>query len=128
MSIPPSLIHACALLACLAAPATTTLTVHNQTGRTLAVTRLWSPWRPEPDDGPMTFPFFQRWIKPGVTATYHFQLPGKELDSEIVIRRLPLDGTVDFESMTIKAMEPGAEPFGEEPPPEPEASEIKSKL
>ena len=77
--------------ACLALPGATTLTVHNRTGRTLAVTRLWSPWRPEPDDPPMAMPFFQRRIRPGAVATYRFQLTGKDLDSELVIRQLPPD-------------------------------------
>jgi hypothetical protein len=86
-----SLLTCCACLACLAAPAATTVTVHNQTGRTLAVTRLWSPWRPEPDDPPMAMPFFQRRIRPGAVATYRFQLTGKDLDSELVIRQLPPD-------------------------------------
>ena len=117
----------CSFLACLAAPAATHLTVHNQTGQTLSVSRLWSPWRPEPDDGPMPIPFFQRWIRPGATATYRFDLPGKDLDTEIVLRRLPLDGIIDFEQMQIKAVTPG-EAFGEEPQPEPEAPVIQSKL
>lgn len=122
------LLPCCAFLTCLAAPAATTLTVNNQTGQTLAVTRVWSPWRPEPDDGPMRFPFFQRWIRPGTTATYHLQLPGKDLESEITIRRLPQDGVVAFEHMTIKALDPCDAAYGQEPEPEPEAPAIKSKL
>ena len=128
MSTRASLLLGCAFLAWVAAPAATTLTVHNQTNLTLAVTRHWSPWRPEPDDGPMTFPFFQRWIRPGARATYTFQIPGKELDSEMVIRQLPPDGIVDFESMTIRAITPDSGPMGEEPPPEPTAPEIRSSL
>ena len=76
----------------------------------------------------MSIPFFQRWIRPGATATYRFQLSGKDLDSEIVIRQLPLDGAVNVENMTIQAMDPDGAPFGEEPPPEPEASALRSWL
>jgi hypothetical protein len=121
MSARSSLIHACACLACLAAPAATTLTVHNRTGQTLAVTRLWSPWRPEPDDPPMSIPYFQRLLGPGEVGTYHFQLPGKDLESSIIIRHLPEDGVVSFENMTITAAEPAMMPLGEDLPPEPEA-------
>lgn len=126
MSTRTSLLRACACLACLAAPAATTLTVHNQTGQTLAVTRPWSPWRPE-DDPPMRLPYFQRWLKPGEVGTYHFQIPSKDLESSIVIRYLPPDGVVDFESLTIRAAEPGFTPFGDPLPPEPEAPGIPVK-
>jgi len=53
-------------------------------------------------------------------ATYRFQLPGKDLDSEFVIRRLPLDGVIDFEHMTIRAVDDEGE-FDDEPMPEPGA-------
>jgi hypothetical protein len=128
MSLLSSLLFSCGALVCVAAPAATTLTVNNQTGQTLAVTRPWSPWRPEPDDPPMRFPYFQRWLKPGEVGTYCFPIPGKDLDSSITIRRLPLEGVIDFEGMTISAGEPGQDPSSEEPPPEPQASRIPSKL
>jgi hypothetical protein len=93
--------------------ATTTLTVHNLTGRTLAVTQEWSPWRPEPDDPPPGEPFFQRWLKPGAVGTYVFEVPGKDLESVIIIRTLPLDGAVVFERLTLQAVDPGGTPFGD---------------
>ena len=107
-----------ALLAGLGAfaPAATTLTLSNQTGRTLVVTRLWSPWRPEPDDPPMTIPFFRRWIRPGAEATYRLDIPGKDLDSHMVVRRLPADGVIDFEHLTIRALDPEAMPDDDLPP------------
>jgi hypothetical protein len=123
-----SLLHSCAALACLAAPAATTLTVHNRTGQTLAITRPWSPWRPEPDDPPMRFPYFQRWLKPGEVDTYCFPIPGKDLDSRIVVRHLPPEGVIDFEGMTISAGEPGLAPSSEDLALEPQAPAIPSKL
>jgi hypothetical protein len=128
MSPLSTLLLFCGTLACLVAPAETTLTVHNQTGQTLALTRPWSPWRPEPDDPPMRLPYFQRWLKPGEEGTYYFHIPGKDLDSRIVVRHLPLEGVIDFEGMTISAGEPGLTPFSEELPLEPRASGILSKL
>ncbi len=127
MSTRATVLTCCACLACLALPGATTLTVHNRTGRTLAVTRLWSPWRPEPDDPVMGAPYFQRRIRPGAVATYRFQLPGKDLDSEFVIRRLPLDGVIDFEHMTIRAVDDEGG-FDDEPMPEPEAPAPRGDL
>lgn len=126
MSVLSPLLLSCGALACVAVPAATTLTVHNQTGQTLVVTRPWSPWRPEPDDPPMRLPYFQRWLKPGDLGTYCFQIPGKDLDSRIVVRHLPVEGVIDFEGMTISAGEPGLTPISEELPPEPQAPGMKS--
>ena len=117
MSLLSPLLLSCGALAWVAAPASTTLTVQNQTAQILAVTRQWSPWRPEPDDPPMRFPYFQRWLQPGEVATYCFRIPGKDLESRIVVRHLPLEGVIDFEGMTISAGEPGQTPFSEELPP-----------
>lgn len=126
MFLAAPLLLSCAALAGVAGSAATTLTVHNQTGQTLAVTRPWSPWRPEPDDPPMRLPYFQRWLRPGEAGTYRFQIPGKDLDSQIVVRYLPPEGVIAFEGITISAGEPGLFPLGEPPPPEPEAPAMPS--
>ena len=114
-----------ALVACLGlpAPAATTLTLQNGTGSALQVTRYWSPWLPEPDDGPMTVPFFRRTLKAGAVATWNLPGPGKELEATIIIHRLPADGVVDFEQMTIQAV-----PAGEDPAPEPATPPLRSSL
>jgi hypothetical protein len=108
----------CAALAFLGAGglarAETILRVDNQTGRTLVITQPWSIWRPEPDDPPMSYPVFRRWLSPGAVGTYRFQYPGKDLESSIVIRDLPLDGTVDFERLTIQALDRDGSSVGEE--------------
>jgi hypothetical protein len=125
MSPSAPLLRSCAALIFLgfgaAAAAETVLTVHNLSNRTLTVTRPWSPWRPEPDDPPQPFPLFREWLRPGAEATYRFQTPGKELESDLVVRRLPRDGRIEFECLTLQAMDPGFTPIGEDLPPEPEA-------
>ena len=115
-------------LASLGLSAGTNLTVHNETGQTLAISRLWSPWRPEADEGSVRLPFFHRWIRPGKVVTYRFDRPGKDLDAEIVIRRLPEGGVIDFEHLRIQAVDPCDAEHGEEPQPEPEAQAILGEL
>ena len=107
--------------------ATTSLTVHNQTGRTLAVTRPWSPWRPEPGYLPRDLHGSSRWLRPGATATYCFLVPGKDLESDLVVRRLPPDGLIEFEGLTIQVADPEPRAMGEEVSPEPEAAAVRTE-
>lgn len=143
LSFPTSLRPA-ALALLLAAPASaaTTITVHNLTGRTLSVLRTWSPWHPEPCDGPQAFPAFQHRIAPGGSATYRFLVPGRDLDTDLVIRRLGADETVVHDGLTLRATDPDLEPplpcpmpgplppwariIGEQPPPEPGAPAVSA--
>jgi hypothetical protein len=142
------------LLLCAApSQAATTVTVHNLTGRALAVSRPWHPWGLEPDDPPRSWhhldphqvdpscaeiPAFRRWLRPGETGTYRFQLPGRDLEVDLVIRRLDANGSIHHDGLTIQAVDPDLDPplpgpepgipdpawprvIGEDLPPEPEA-------
>lgn len=132
MNLPAATLRSLALAglllpAALPARAATTVTVHNLTGRTLAVTRPWSPWHREPDDPPQPFPAFRRWLPPGATATYRFLLPGRDLDTDLVIRRLASGGAIHHDGLTIHAVDPDLEPDGPGPgpwPPDPEWARV----
>jgi hypothetical protein len=120
--------------------AATTVTVRNLTGQTLAVSRPWHPWRPEPDDPPLSYPAFRRWLRPLGTATYQFQLPGRDQEVDLVVRRLATGEAIHHDGLVIQALDPDLEPafhgpgpampdpdwarvIGEDLPPEPEAAD-----
>jgi hypothetical protein len=100
------------------AGSTSTLTVHNQTDRTIAVSPGLRAWLLEPGPvlpeeaggcrcaGPSTPATECRCLAPGTTTTFRLQDPDKDLDTALFIRRLPGDGLVQHEGLVIWAVDP----------------------
>ena len=114
----PALLPIFAMLAFAVAPAqaATRVTVHNLTGRTLAISQ---PWAPSPEaTGWNVQGFRHRLVQHGGFATFHLDLPGQELEAEFMLRRLTGAGEVHFQGLVIVAVSPE---WREDPLPEPGA-------
>ena len=100
------------------AGATSTLTVHNQTGKPLGVSQALGAWlcgpgAPLPDlagdgrrPGPSPLAPECRCLVPGGSTTYRRLDPDQDLDVDLFIRRLPEDGLIQHEGLVIWAADP----------------------
>jgi hypothetical protein len=112
------------------------VTIHNGTGRTIAIRqscglRPGALWRPAPGS--------HAWLEPGDLATFSIPGSGREgLAAELTIRRLTSAHPLHVEGLEILAMGPDLapvppeapwipypdfHPIGDEPPPDPEGPE-----
>lgn len=84
------------------------LSVRNESGGALSVVHNTEAWCPETGSYRAGQGNVRRILQDGEEATFRYQVAGKDLEGNLVVRRLGENGVVHYEGLTIRRSGKGA--------------------